>query len=303
MSQTLLHQDRVFRDDTLAVYQRGVELAIATMRQRLSDPLTQDDLADTTFMSRYHFNRVFTKITGVSPGRFLAAIRMQEAKRLLLQTERSVTDISLDVGYKSLGTFSRIFSDAIGFSPVRFRQLARPLRMLPFESVIAFLRPQREFACNAPLTGDLLCGNVLKLSFVALFSTAIPRSHPIECVVLQATTHFAFDRIPCAGSHIYVAGMLPEATFEDAVLATPGRIVIGTASLAKYASRPICVAISLRTRSVIEPPILFAFPLALAQLLICSEVGNFGEADLTLESLPFRERESYIFRHPARRIR
>src|SRR5262245_42206499 len=113
MPPNLITQDRVYREDTLSAYKRGVELAIATMRKSFGEPLTLDDLAHAAFMSRYHFVRTFAKITGVSPARFLAAIRMQEAKRLLLHSGRSITEISLDVGYNSLGTFTRIFSDLV----------------------------------------------------------------------------------------------------------------------------------------------------------------------------------------------
>src|SRR5687768_12843565 len=93
--------ERVYRDETLSAYERGVELSIQMMHKRLADSLTIDDLADAAFMSRCHFLRVFSKITGVSPGRFLAALRIQEAKRLLLHSNRRVTDVSLDVGYNS----------------------------------------------------------------------------------------------------------------------------------------------------------------------------------------------------------
>ena len=60
---TVSTEDRVYREDTLHAYQRGVERAIQVMHARLGEPLTVDDLATVAFMSRHHFTRVFAKIT------------------------------------------------------------------------------------------------------------------------------------------------------------------------------------------------------------------------------------------------
>src|SRR4030066_175369 len=59
----------------------------------------------------------FDEITGTPPHHFLACLRMQRAKELLLQSESSITDICLEVGYTSLGSFSTTFRELVGFSP------------------------------------------------------------------------------------------------------------------------------------------------------------------------------------------
>ena len=61
-------------------------------------------------------------MTGISPGRFLSALRLQEAKRLLLTTSMTVADISHLVGYNSIGTFSSRFRGSVGVSPTEYRQ-------------------------------------------------------------------------------------------------------------------------------------------------------------------------------------
>src|SRR4051794_801763 len=103
--------------------EQAVERAIGTMRDNLAEQLTVDDMARSAMFSKFHFSRIFRRVTGVSPGRFLSAIRLQEAKRLLVTTSLNVADISLRVGYTSVGTFSTRFTRSVGLSPTRYRRL------------------------------------------------------------------------------------------------------------------------------------------------------------------------------------
>src|ERR1700744_488568 len=103
----------------------AAERAIRFMCERYSEPLSLDDIAGSAIMSRFHFCRIFASATGVTPGRFLSAIRIFEAKRMLLNTAMNVTDITFAVGFNSLGSFSNHFTDSVGISPGRFRRIAR----------------------------------------------------------------------------------------------------------------------------------------------------------------------------------
>src|SRR5215472_13479816 len=121
----------VVRDSTVRSHYESVERVIATMRDRIDEPLSLGSMARIAFTSRYHFNRVFRQVTGVPPAQFLYALRLERAKRLLMQTQRKVIDICYDVGYNSVGTFTRRFTDLLGVSPGTFRQLSRsPVRQL-----------------------------------------------------------------------------------------------------------------------------------------------------------------------------
>src|SRR5215472_12122227 len=122
----------VVRDSTVRSHYESVERVIATMRDQIDQPLSLGSMARIAFASRYHFNRVFRQVTGVPPAQFLYALRLEKAKRLLLQTQRKVIDICYDVGYNSVGTFTRRFTDLLGVSPTTFRDMARgPTRRLP----------------------------------------------------------------------------------------------------------------------------------------------------------------------------
>src|SRR5260370_25836049 len=98
-----------------------VESAIAHIWESYGESLSLSDIAKSAILSRFHFYRVFREATGVSPGRFLSAVRIYQAKRLLVSTSLIVTDISLAVGYNSLGSFTNRFTHSSEASPPRFR--------------------------------------------------------------------------------------------------------------------------------------------------------------------------------------
>ena len=277
MRQSVSVQSRVYRDDTLAAYERGVELAITTMRQSFGESLTLNELARVAFMSPFHFSRVFEQITGVSPGRFLAAIRMQEAKRLLLDPDRSVTEISLMVGYNSLGTFSRTFSELVGLPPITFRN-ALSLRTLPIFDTTSSLSGDREIARDRSLVGYVNSCEMLDLIAVGLFPSAIPKCFPLECNVLCGTNRFAFSTIAPSASTILAVGMLRDATLEDAILALPDRILVGCKAFEPVANQFQEINVELRPPVLTDPPIVFAFALLMARSRDSHEVSNLGEA-------------------------
>src|SRR5215469_10181696 len=114
----------VVRDSTVRSHYESVGRVISTMRDQIDQPLSLGSMARIAFASRYHFSRTFRQVTGVSPAQFLYALRLERAKRLLMHTQRKVIDICYDVGYNSVGTFTRRFTDLLGVSPQAFRALA-----------------------------------------------------------------------------------------------------------------------------------------------------------------------------------
>jgi len=85
-------------------------------------PVTLAELADVACMSPNHLVRTFKQVFGQTPHQFIISKRLEEAQRLLLQSGESITEICLDVGFESLGTFSSLFHRRFGVSPTAFRQ-------------------------------------------------------------------------------------------------------------------------------------------------------------------------------------
>ncbi len=93
-----------------------------TMDRTYAQPLDVASLAEIACLSETHFIRSFRATFGETPHRYLQRRRVERAMFLLRETDRSVTDISLDVGFTSLGTFSRTFHDIVGQSPRDYRE-------------------------------------------------------------------------------------------------------------------------------------------------------------------------------------
>ncbi len=92
------------------------------MDRAYAQPLDVPSLARIAYVSEAHFIRTFAATFGETPHRYLQRRRVERAMFLLRQTDRSVTDICLDVGFASLGTFSRTFNDIVGVSPASYRR-------------------------------------------------------------------------------------------------------------------------------------------------------------------------------------
>lgn len=89
-----------------------------------AQPLDIAALARIAHASQAHFIRTFRATFGETPHRYLQRRRVERAMFLLRETGMSVTDICLDVGFSSLGTFSRTFRDIVGRSPAAYRDRA-----------------------------------------------------------------------------------------------------------------------------------------------------------------------------------
>jgi AraC family transcriptional regulator len=92
------------------------------MHTQLDQDLTLKALAAASYLSPFHFARLFKKLTGASPHNYLAGIRAARAQLLLAETDLSVTEIGTRVGYLSGSHFTKAFRIATGATPREFRK-------------------------------------------------------------------------------------------------------------------------------------------------------------------------------------
>jgi transcriptional regulator GlxA family with amidase domain len=105
-------------------------------------PLDVPALARIACVSEAHFIRTFRATFGETPHRYLQRRRVERSMWLLRESDRSVTEICLDVGFTSLGTFSRTFREIVGVSPVAYRRRTTPVRgAVPACFTMAWARP------------------------------------------------------------------------------------------------------------------------------------------------------------------
>ena len=84
------------------------------MDRAYAEPLDVRAVAAVAHISEAHFIRSFRAVFGETPHRYLQRRRVERSMFLLRETDRSVTDVCLDVGFTSLGTFSRTFREIVG---------------------------------------------------------------------------------------------------------------------------------------------------------------------------------------------
>jgi AraC family transcriptional regulator len=265
------------RAATEAGHYQAVHKVIGAMRERLDDEFSLNDMADVAIMSPFHFNRTFREITGVPPCHFLGAIRLETAKRLLVTTQLSVTDVCFEVGYNSLGTFTRRFTDLLGVSPRRFRRMAHA----PLPGVEFGARDPR------PVSGASFSGRVTAPEafsepiFIGLFRTPSPEGRPLACALLRGPGPYRITDVPDGRFYLFGAGVRWSGPreyllHESAVrgggqsLRVSGGMVSGSTDLV------------LREPALTDPPMLVTFPLLLAR---SRQIAPKQPASLSAEAL------------------
>jgi AraC-like DNA-binding protein len=249
---------------TAECHTQAVQRVINAIRGRLDDTISLTEMADLAHMSRFHFNRTFRQITGLPPRRFLSALRVQAATRLLLDTDHSVTDICLDVGYNSLGTFIRRFSSVLGMSPMRLRVMRKtPVNDLLMQSkTSAGKRSERlepsivgRIAAPPSFSGPI---------FIGLFANAIPEGAPVACAIRYSPGLFEMARIPRGPHYIFAVGLpwpdnMDDYFNHDSALRGGGEVVCADEGTVE------CGEICLRAGMPTDPPILVNLPILLGR--------------------------------------
>ena len=131
VEQTLVHILRNYSTPRLSdelelsrvgLIDRRIRRSVELMHTQLDQDLTLKALAAASYLSPFHFARLFKKLTGTSPHNYLAGIRATRAQLLLAETELPVTEIGARVGYLSGSHFTKAFRIATGATPREFRK-------------------------------------------------------------------------------------------------------------------------------------------------------------------------------------
>ena len=91
------------------------------MAEHVAEEFNVDRLAAQAGLSKFYFNRLFKSTLGMSPSRYHIRLRMDEARRLLRETKRSVVEIALDVGCANPSHFAQLFRRETGLAPSDYR--------------------------------------------------------------------------------------------------------------------------------------------------------------------------------------
>ncbi|MEK3888338.1 helix-turn-helix transcriptional regulator [Bacillus sp. FSL K6-3431] len=96
---------------------------IATyLDQHYSDELTLKQIADKYYISPSYLSRTFKRITGFYFSEYVQAVRMREARRQLIESDKKVLTIAEDVGFHTIAHFNKSFKKVTGVAPIQFRK-------------------------------------------------------------------------------------------------------------------------------------------------------------------------------------
>ena len=259
------------RPETLRFHRSAIEKVLNLMHADPGGPLNWDVLSKTACISRYHFLRIFEGLTEVSPHRFLMALRMEKAKRLLLESSISVTEISLQTGYASVATFVRVFKTLVGLSPSIFRQSAATLQLAELRPLLTEDNPGPPDAISFQVKLRIP-ENFAGMIFAALFDSALPQGPLISGKVINQPGSLQFN-LPAPKSVGYlqiIACPHPSSNdIKDYLLWDSSRMLAASVLLSsrhqKMAGKQI--ELGLQYPSQYDPPIVPSLPLLLLNLV------------------------------------
>jgi AraC-like DNA-binding protein len=232
--------------------QDTVARSINAMWERYHEPISLSDLADAAILSRFYFSRVFRSVTGTSPGRFLSAVRLHQAKALLLESSMNVTDISYDVGYNSPGTFTSRFTRSVGIAPTRYRELPGSA----FEPPPTVPRQGNPSICG---TLSIPATHTPLRIYVAVFGTPIPEGMPVACDIVEHSHRFSLHNVPDGVWHVRATAVKYVDVHPSPSKRRPMFVGGGPAVTVK-AGRTVETHVNLREMSVFDLPVLLAIP-------------------------------------------
>jgi AraC-like DNA-binding protein len=252
--QRLSTGPRVCRPGTEAFHRQAVERAVTAMQRRFAEEgLSLAAIAAEAISSPFHFARFFRRISGAPPGHFLTAVRMHRAKQLLVDTGLSVTNVCFEVGYSSLGTFTRRFTELVGLPPLTFRRTAQ--LSIPLHGVSPFVRSATvsgtgtvEGHITTPVPGRVAIG---------LFPSAIPQGRPVACCLVNGPGPYQITGVPPGRYFVLAAALEANGRLsQEPGLRGAGREPVELSDHTKQAH----VDLQLRPRDMVDPPIVLSLP-------------------------------------------
>ena len=244
-----------------------VERLVAELRSDLTRPVSLGEMGEIATMSPFHLNRVVREITGLPPVALHGAFRLQEAKRLLLTTDASVTDACFAVGFSSLGSFSSRFTAQVGATPSDFKRSPAVVDGYA-DQLMAMIAGRPHLALMGGVTGEIV-GEELEsgLIFVGIYPSAVARGYPVCGEVLQRPGRFLIPHVPDGTWTALVACVTSAGASTDWVMPDnePWVGVGGPVTVVNGRATTEAV-VHLRRRSTIESPVLFS-PLATPRIL------------------------------------
>lgn len=101
---------------------RNFDLAMEYIKENYRNNISLEDIAQNCFLNKYYLSHLFSRIQGMSIGRYIQSLRMNEAKIRLKETNDSVALIAASIGFNDTGHFCRTFKKETKLTPLQYRK-------------------------------------------------------------------------------------------------------------------------------------------------------------------------------------
>ena len=105
--------------------------SIEYIENNLDNPLLIEDIADVAYMSKFHFQRMFSMLTGYTVGEYIRNRRITVAAQELVNSKSKVIDVAMKYGYESPESFTKAFRKIHGISPSAAKKNSQSLKAYP----------------------------------------------------------------------------------------------------------------------------------------------------------------------------
>lgn len=106
------------------------------IEENISERLSLNALAKQFGISDFHYNRIFKAVTGTSLKQYILGRKLTTAAKLIMETDSSILDISLDLGFEYPEVFSRAFKKQFGIAPTKLREEAVKVEEIPKAGIV-----------------------------------------------------------------------------------------------------------------------------------------------------------------------
>lgn len=118
LARASMHQEKIYTPKSMG---KILQPAVDYMTLHLGDvTISNKDLAALCNVSVVYFRKLFERLYGVSPIKYLRMLRIEKAKELLVSDYLSISDIAAMTGFNTIFTFSRAFKNEVGLSPKNY---------------------------------------------------------------------------------------------------------------------------------------------------------------------------------------
>lgn len=251
----------------------AVNRAIAFMRGNVAAPLTLNELAAVAHCSPWHFDRIFGDVTGLSPLRYLSYLRIEAARLAVMHSDRRIIDIAYDVGYNSLGSFGKRFTELVGLSPREVRKAADGFDVARWRSGLDQLCAARPDVMPMPaIRGTIVYGAEPQRAGWAMIAAMTARDSilkPGACTLAAVPGPFALHGL-APGIYSLAAIAFDRAMAPDDILAQQ------SAARARRDHVAAGTTASERTLLVLRPPQLSDAPIVPPYALLAERALRAG---------------------------